>query len=101
MVDTVCTIYSISECLVEAERIGAKVINLNDNPIAKIKAATHRRGADFVMEIAGCTDALRLSLDLIRPWGQIRSIGVHTEKLEFMASCYMARTSHFRSVDAL
>jgi len=82
MVDTVYAIDSTPERLVEAEKIGAKVINLNDDPVAKIKAATDGRGADVVMEVVGHTDALMLSLDLIRPWGQISSIGVHTEKME-------------------
>jgi threonine dehydrogenase-like Zn-dependent dehydrogenase len=68
--------------LVEAERTWSKVINLNNDHVAKIKAATDGRGADISMEIVGHTGALMLSLDLIRPWGQISSIGVHTEKLE-------------------
>ena len=82
MVHTVYAVDSVPERLAEAEKIGAKVINLNDDPVAKIKAATNGRGADVVMEIVGHTDALMLSLDLIRPWGQISSIGVHTEKME-------------------
>jgi threonine dehydrogenase-like Zn-dependent dehydrogenase len=82
MVDTVYAIDSIPERLAEAEKIGAKVILLNGDPVSKIKAATDGRGADVVMEVVGHADALMLSLDLIRPWGQISSIGVHTEKLE-------------------
>jgi len=82
MVDTVYAIDSIPERLAEAEKIGAKPINLNDDPISKIKAVTEGRGADVVMEVVGHADALLLALDLIRPWGQISSIGVHTEKLE-------------------
>jgi threonine dehydrogenase-like Zn-dependent dehydrogenase len=34
------------------------------------------------MEVVGHADALLLALDLIRPWGQISSIGVHMEKIE-------------------
>jgi threonine dehydrogenase-like Zn-dependent dehydrogenase len=79
MVDTVYAIDSIPERLAEAEKIGAKVINLNDNPVEKIKAASGGRGADVVMEVVGHADAIQLSFDLIRPWGQISSIGVHTE----------------------
>jgi threonine dehydrogenase-like Zn-dependent dehydrogenase len=82
MVKTVYAIDSVPERLAEAEKIGAKVINLNDDPVPKIKAATDGRGADVVMEVVGHTDALLLALDLIRPWGQISSIGVHTEKIE-------------------
>jgi threonine dehydrogenase-like Zn-dependent dehydrogenase len=82
MIKTVYAIDSVPERLAEAEKIGAKVINLNDDPVPKIKAATDGRGADVVMEVVGHTDALLLALDLIRPWGQISSIGVHTEKIE-------------------
>jgi len=81
-VDTVYAIDSVPERLAEAEKIGAKPINLNDNPIAKIKEATDGRGADVVMEVVGHADALQLSLDMIRPWGQISSIGVHTETMQ-------------------
>jgi threonine dehydrogenase-like Zn-dependent dehydrogenase len=82
MVKTVYAIDSVPERLAEAEKIGAKTINLNDDPVPKIKAATGGRGADVVMEVVGHADALLLALDLVRPWGQISSIGVHTEKIE-------------------
>ena len=82
MVNTVYAIDSIPERLAQAEKIGAKPINLNDDPVSKIKEATQGRGADVVMEVVGHTDALLLSLDLIRPWGQVSSIGVHTQKME-------------------
>ena len=82
MIKTVYAIDSVPERLEEARKIGAKVINLNDDPVPKIKEATGGRGADVVMEVVGHADALQLALDLIRPWGQISSIGVHTEKLE-------------------
>lgn len=48
MVDTVYAIDSVPERLEEAKKLGAKVINLNDNPVEKIKAATDGRGADVV-----------------------------------------------------
>lgn len=82
MVKTVYAIDSMPKRLAKAEKIGAKVINLNDDPVSKTKAATDGRGADVVMEAVGHADALLLALDLIRPWGQISSIGVHTEKIE-------------------
>lgn len=82
MVKTVYAIDSVPDRLAEAEKIGAKTIALNDNPVEKIKAATDGRGADVAMEVVGHGDALQLALDLIRPWGQISSIGVHTETLQ-------------------
>ena len=82
MVDKVYAIDSIPERLAEAEKIGAKTLNLNDDPVAKIKVATEGRGADVVIEVVGHADALLLGVDLIRPFGKISCLGVHTEKLE-------------------
>lgn len=82
MVDTVYAIDSVPERLEEAAKLGAKPINLNDNPIEKIKQASGGRGADVVMEVVGHKSAWQLCFDLIRPWGSISSIGVHTEKFE-------------------
>ena len=76
MVDTVYAIDSVPERLEEARKLGAKVINLKDDPVSKIKAVTEGRGADVVMEVVGHADAFQLSFDLIRPWGKISSIGV-------------------------
>ncbi|KAK5690556.1 hypothetical protein LTR97_012109 [Elasticomyces elasticus] len=81
MVDTVYAIDSIPERLEEAAKIGAKTINLNDNPVQKIKDATNGRGADVVIEGVGHADAFMLCFDMIRPFGKISSIGVHTEQL--------------------
>ncbi|KAK3644341.1 hypothetical protein LTR56_005433 [Elasticomyces elasticus] len=81
MVDTVYAIDSIPERLEEAAKIGAKTINLNDNPVQKIKEATNGRGADVVIEGVGHADAFMLCFDMIRPFGKISSIGVHTEQL--------------------
>ncbi|KAK3100929.1 hypothetical protein LTR53_018744, partial [Teratosphaeriaceae sp. CCFEE 6253] len=81
MVDTVYAIDSIPDRLAEAEKIGAKTIRLDDDPVAKIKAATDGRGADVVIEGVGHADAFMLCFDMIRPFGKISSIGVHTEQL--------------------
>ena len=81
MVKTVYAIDSIPDRLAAAEKIGAIPINLKDDPVGKIKAATDGRGADVVMEVVGHADALQLSIDLIRPFGQIKAVGVHTEQL--------------------
>jgi threonine dehydrogenase-like Zn-dependent dehydrogenase len=82
MVDTVYAIDSVPERLAEAEKLGAKTILLDDNPVEKIKAATDGRGADVVMEFVGHGDALQLGIDLARPFGQISCVGVHTEVLQ-------------------
>lgn len=76
MVDTVYAIDSVPERLEQAQKLGAKTINLNDNPVQKIKDATEGRGADVVMEVVGHADAFQLCFEMIRPWGCISSIGV-------------------------
>jgi threonine dehydrogenase-like Zn-dependent dehydrogenase len=81
MVDKVYVVDSVPERLEEAKRIGAIPIHLNDDPVAKIKAASDGRGADVVMEVVGHADAFHLAFDMIRPFGQISSIGVHTEPI--------------------
>jgi len=81
MVDKVYVIDSVPERLEEAKRIGAIPIHLNNDPVAKIKAASGGRGADVVMEVVGHADAFHLAFDMIRPFGQISSIGVHTEPI--------------------
>lgn len=81
MVDKVYVIDSVPERLEEAQRIGAIPIHLNDDPVAKIKAASGGRGADVVLEVVGHADAFHLAFDMIRPFGQISSIGVHTEQI--------------------
>jgi threonine dehydrogenase-like Zn-dependent dehydrogenase len=76
MVDTVVAIDSVPDRLEEAKKLGAKTINLNDDPIPKVKEIAGGRGADVVIECVGHTDAWQLAFDMIRPWGQISSIGV-------------------------
>lgn len=81
MVKTVYAIDSVPERLAEAKKLGAIPIALNDNPVEKVKAASGSRGADVFMEIVGHADAFSLAFEMARPWGQISSIGVHTEEI--------------------
>ncbi|KAJ9602992.1 hypothetical protein H2200_012287 [Cladophialophora chaetospira] len=79
LVKRVFAIDSVPDRLAEAERMGAIPLHLNEEPVEKVKAATDGRGADAVMEVVGQTDALMLALDLVRPYGSINSVGVHTK----------------------
>lgn len=81
---------TVPDRLKEAKKLGAIPILLDTDPNAQdkktdpvsiIKKATNGRGADAVMEIVGHADALRLSFDLVRPWGRIASVGVHNEDI--------------------
>ncbi|OQD81942.1 hypothetical protein PENANT_c024G04261 [Penicillium antarcticum] len=57
----------------------AKPLLLNEDPGAAIKAATDRCGADILLEVVGTLDAMRLCVDIVRPFGSISSVGVQTE----------------------
>lgn len=79
----VFAIDSVNERLAEAEKLGAIPLKPDADPAKVIKEATDGRGADVVMEIVGHADALQLAFQLIRPFGKISSIGVHTEEIPF------------------
>jgi len=70
---------SVSERLqVAADRFGATPLNLNEDVVATIKAATDGRGADIVLEVVGHPSALELAYSVMRPGGVLSSVGVHT-----------------------
>ncbi|BFZ57843.1 hypothetical protein PYCC9005_004898 [Savitreella phatthalungensis] len=72
-----------------ASHHGATPINLNDDPKAKILAATGGRGADVVLEVVGRADALQLAFDIARNGGVIQSVGIHGEPLPLHGNaCY-------------
>lgn len=48
---------------------------------ARVKELTNGRGADMVIEGVGHADALKTGFDLLRPWGNISSFGVHNEEI--------------------
>jgi len=47
----------------------------------RVKELTDGRGADTVIEGVGHADALKTGFDLLRPWGNISSFGVHNEDI--------------------
>jgi threonine dehydrogenase-like Zn-dependent dehydrogenase len=69
----------VPERLAEAERLDAKPLLLTEDPGAAIKAATDGRGADVVLKVMGTLDAMRLWVDILRPFGSISSVGIQTE----------------------
>jgi threonine dehydrogenase-like Zn-dependent dehydrogenase len=48
---------------------------------ARVKELTNGRGADCVIEGVGHEAALKTAFDLLRPWGNISSFGVHNENI--------------------
>lgn len=75
---TVYAIDSVPERLEQARQYGAIPLNLNEDPVAAIQAATGGRGADAVLEIVGSAAAFTLGIDLARKGGVVVSCGVHT-----------------------
>lgn len=82
MCDTVFAVDGVEDRLKEAEKVGAIPVKLGDDLVGKVKAKTDGRGADVVMEVVGHADAFQLALDVVRPFGKISSVGVHTEILQ-------------------
>ena len=82
----VFAIDSIPDRLAEAERHGAKALNLNEDPIKAIQAETDGRGPDAVLELVGHPDALQLAIDIVRVGGVVASHGVHNHELPLKGS---------------
>ncbi len=67
-----------------ARGLGAEAFNdLTDRAglEARVKELTDGRGADTIIEGVGHADALKTGFDLMRPWGNISSFGVHNEPI--------------------
>lgn len=79
---TVYAIDSVPSRLALAKSYGAIPLNLNEEPIKAVLAATEGRGADAVLEIVGHADALTLAIDLARVGGVVVSSGVHTHNID-------------------
>ena len=83
---TVYAIDTIPSRLEEVAKLGAKPILLSDSPIDKIQVVSDGRGADVVLEAVGNPQAIQLALDLVRPFGRVSSVGVHTQPLPLAGS---------------
>jgi threonine dehydrogenase-like Zn-dependent dehydrogenase len=47
----------------------------------RVKELTNGRGADTVIEVVGLSAALQTAFELLRPWGNISSVGVHNGEI--------------------
>ena len=52
----------------------------------RIQDLTNGRGADTVIEAVGSSTALQTAFELLRPWGNISSVGVHNGEIPWTAS---------------
>lgn len=73
---------SVQERLDQAQRHGAIPIHLSstgvDSALNILRSRTDGRGADAVLEVVGLKPAYDLALSLVRPFGFISSVGVHS-----------------------
>lgn len=72
-----------------AERLGAEPWNFQTDRQGldeRVKELTNGRGADTVIEVVGLTAALQTAFELLRPWGNISSIGVHNGEIPWTAT---------------
>jgi threonine dehydrogenase-like Zn-dependent dehydrogenase len=70
--------------LARAKTLGAEPWNYQrdmEGLEKRIRDLTDGRGADCVMELVGHSDALGMGFRLLRPWGNISSIGVHNGEI--------------------
>lgn len=63
-----------------AEKHGATALPLSQLKEA-VLAATNGRGADAVLEVVGHESAVLDALSLVRPYGAVSSVGVHTRNI--------------------
>jgi threonine dehydrogenase-like Zn-dependent dehydrogenase len=67
-----------------AKRLGGEPWNYQKDKeglVKRVKELTNGRGADTVIEVVGHSDALALGFELLRPWGNISSVGVHNGEI--------------------
>eukprot|EP00899_Mesostigma_viride_P004871 jgi/Mesvir1/14385/Mv09782-RA.2 len=76
-----CPIFAVDqvpERLQLAEEFGAVAVNLSEDPVAVVRAATGGFGSAAVLEVVGSPAATRLAYNLVQPGGTISSVGCHT-----------------------
>ncbi|KAI6376521.1 hypothetical protein MCOR25_002735 [Pyricularia grisea] len=72
-----------------AKGLGAEPLNFvtdREGMFKRIMEVSGGRGADAVVEVVGLKDALRTAFDILRPFGVISSIGVHSTELPWTAA---------------
>ncbi|ELQ44209.1 S-(hydroxymethyl)glutathione dehydrogenase [Pyricularia oryzae Y34] len=72
-----------------ARGLGAEPLNFvtdREGMFKRIMEVTGGRGVDAVVEVVGLKDALRTAFDILRPFGVISSIGVHSTELPWTAA---------------
>lgn len=63
-----------------SQKLGAEPWNFEKDEQGlrdRVKELTRGRGADMAIEVVGHSSALRMAFELIRPWVELSSVGVH------------------------
>ncbi|KIW79122.1 hypothetical protein Z517_08962 [Fonsecaea pedrosoi CBS 271.37] len=85
----VLAIDSVDARLEQARKLGAEPWNYQkdmDGLKKRVLELSDGRGADTAIELVGQSSALALAFDLLRPWGNISSIGVHNGEIPWTGS---------------
>jgi alcohol dehydrogenase/L-iditol 2-dehydrogenase len=73
------------------------VINSSvEDPLRKILSLGDGYGADFIFDLAGSSSTLKLSMDAVRPAGQITKIGWGREPVNFSLDPLIAKSVTFK-----
>ncbi len=67
-----------------------------ENPLSKIRSSGDGYGADLVLDLAGSSSTLKLSMEAVRPAGQITKIGWGREPVGFSLDPLIAKSVTFR-----
>jgi 2-desacetyl-2-hydroxyethyl bacteriochlorophyllide A dehydrogenase len=79
----VIAIDSVEDRLKMAESFGASPVHLTeDDPRARVKELTEKRGVDLAVDAVGHPDALDLACRLARKAGTVSATGVYAERIE-------------------
>ena len=79
----VIAIDTVEDRLKMAESFGATPVHLTeDDPRAKVKELTEKRGVDLAVDAVGHPDALELACRLARKAGTVSATGVYAERIE-------------------
>jgi threonine dehydrogenase-like Zn-dependent dehydrogenase len=79
----VIAIDTVEDRLKMAESFGATPVHLTeDDPRARVKELTEKRGVDLAVDAVGHPDALELACRLARKAGTVSATGVYAERID-------------------
>jgi (R,R)-butanediol dehydrogenase/meso-butanediol dehydrogenase/diacetyl reductase len=61
------------------QQLGFETIGPGDNPVDVVREWTSGNGVDVVFEVSGSPDAVRLVTEVVRVWGTVSIIAIHSE----------------------